>query len=509
MGSGPSVLVIGAGFGGIGVAVELQRNGFDDVVVLERASDLGGVWRENTYPGAACDVPSPLYSYSFEPKPDWPQRYSGQAAIHDYLRGVARRHGLLDRIRFGAQVTEAVFDERPDGAAARANGGGAVAGADTAAPGAGRWTVRTAEGNTYVADVLVSAVGQLSRPAMPDIPGVDTFTGAAFHSALWDHDVDLTGKRVACIGTGASAVQYIPRIQPRVEHLTVFQRSAAWVLPKFDTDYTPVQHTLFARIPGMLSAERLGWWTLAEVSSLGLVDAPWIASLVSRIAARHLRKQVPDPALRAKLTPDYPIACKRVLFSGDYFPALTQPNVTVATEAITEITPTGVRTADGTVHEADVIIYGTGFKGTEFLWPMRVRGRGGRELSAAWAEGAHAFYGMTVPGFPNMFMVYGPNTNLGVGSIIAMIETQARYIRQAVELLADRPGHVIEVDAAREERFNRELRERLDRSPWNFCSSWYRDAAGRITNNWPGTVTSYRRRVRTLDPDDYLLTPAS
>jgi len=500
MNPGPSVLVIGAGFGGIGVAIELRRNGFDDFTVLERAADLGGVWRENTYPGAACDVPSPLYSYSFEPKPDWPQRYSGQAAIHEYLRDVAHRHGLFERIRFGAQVTEAVFDEAPAGDGPGGNG---------ATPGAARWTVRTADGETRIADVLVAAVGQLSRPAMPDIPGMDRFTGPAFHSALWDHGVDLTGKRVACIGTGASAIQYVPQIQPRAEHLTVFQRSAAWVLPKFDTDYTPVQHKLFAKIPGMLSAERLGWWTLAEISSLGLVDAPWIASVVTRIATRHLRKQVPDPALREKLTPDHPIACKRVLFSEDYFPALTQPNVTLETESITEITANGVRTADGTVHPADVIIYGTGFKGTEFLWPMRVRGRDGRDLSAAWADGAHAFYGMAVPDFPNLFMIYGPNTNLGVGSIIAMIESQARYVCQAVRLLADRPGHVLEVKAEREDEFNQDLQDRLDRSPWHFCSSWYRNAAGRITNNWPGTVTSYRRRVRTLDPGDYLLTPTT
>ncbi|WP_040794440.1 flavin-containing monooxygenase [Nocardia higoensis] len=507
MGPAPSVLVIGAGFGGIGVAIELRRHGFDEVTILERAGDLGGVWRENTYPGAACDVPSPLYSYSFEPKPDWPQRYSGQAAIHDYLREVARRHGLLERIRFGAQVTEAVFDERQAGHDGQPGADGD--GQGRAAPGAGRWTVRTTDGNTYRADVLIAAVGQLSRPAMPDIPGVDSFRGASFHSALWDHEVDLAGKRVACIGTGASAVQYVPRIQPQVEHLTLFQRSAAWVVPKFDTDYTPMQHKLFARIPGALSVERLGWWTLAEFLSLGLVEAPWIASVVTKIATRHLRKQVSDPVLRDKLTPDYPIACKRVLFSEDYFPALTQPNVTVETEPITEITETGVRTADGTVHEADVIIYGTGFKGTEFLWPMRVRGRDGRELSSAWAGGAHAYYGMAVPDFPNMFMIYGPNTNLGVGSIIAMIETQARYIGQAVRLLAERPGHVLEVKAEREEKFNRDLQDRLDRTPWNFCSSWYRDAAGRITNNWPGTVTSYRRRVRTLDPDDYLLAPAS
>ncbi|WP_433681124.1 flavin-containing monooxygenase [Nocardia sp. CA-119907] len=482
-GERPSVIVIGAGFGGIGMAIELRRNGFENVAVLERSTDIGGVWRENTYPGAACDVPSPLYSFSYEPKPDWPQRYSGRVAIHDYLRTVAKRHRLLEDIHFGAEVTEAEFDDT-----------------------SGRWTVRTRDGAARTADVLISAVGQLSRPALPNIPGIDSFTGQAFHSAEWDHGVELTGKRVACIGTGASAIQYIPEIQPKVEHLTLFQRTPAWVLPKFDTDYTPIQHKLFARLPGALLVERFGWWAIAEFVALGLVEFPWIARMVGRIATKHLAEQVPDPGLRAKLTPDYPIGCKRGLFSNDYYPALTESNVRVETTAITEIVPNGVRTADGTVHEADVIIYGTGFKGTEFLWPMHIYGRGGRELSDAWEGGAHAYYGITVPDFPNLFLVYGPNTNLGVGSIIYMIESQARYIRQAVQLLAARPGHVLEVRQEAEAQFNTAVQQRLARTPWNFCSSWYRTDSGRITNNWPGRQLAYRRRVRKLRADDYELT---
>ncbi|MEU4341442.1 NAD(P)/FAD-dependent oxidoreductase [Nocardia sp. NPDC023852] len=483
-GNGPSILIIGAGFGGIGMAIELRRHGLDDITILERAADLGGVWRENTYPGAACDVPSPLYSYSFEPKPDWPQRYSGRVAIHGYLRRVAERHGVLDLIRFDTAVTGAEFDDAT-----------------------GRWTVRTADGGTRIVDVLISAVGQLSRPAMPSIPGIDTFTGPSFHSAEWDHDVALTGKRVACVGTGASAVQFIPKIQPQVAHLTLFQRTPAWVVPKFDTDYSPIQHSLFARVPGALLVERFGWWSIAELISLGLVEFPAIARLVARIASEHLARQVEDPQLRAELTPDYPVGCKRALFSNDYYPALTQPNVQVETTAIAEITPEGVRTADGVVHEADVIIYGTGFKGTEFLWPMNIYGRAGRKLSDVWADGAHAYYGISVPDFPNLFLVYGPNTNLGVGSIIYMIESQTRYIRQAVQLLADRPGHCLDVRADREATFNTALQQRLARTPWNFCSSWYRNSAGRITNNWPGSQTRYRRSIRKLDPTAYILTP--
>ncbi|WP_083897648.1 flavin-containing monooxygenase [Nocardia vinacea] len=482
-GERPSVIIIGAGFGGVGMAIELRRNGFDDIAILERGTDIGGVWRENTYPGAACDVPSPLYSFSYEPKPDWPQRYSGQAAIHDYLRGIAQRHRLLEAIHFGAEVTDAEFDDS-----------------------SGRWTVRTKDGTARTADVLISAVGQLSRPALPNIPGIDTFTGQAFHSAEWDHGVELAGKRVACIGTGASAIQYIPEIQPRVEHLTLFQRTAAWVLPKFDTDYTPVQHKLFARLPGALLVERFGWWAIAEFIALGLVEFPWIVRLVAKIASKHLEVQVPDPELRAKLTPDYPIGCKRGLFSNNYYPALLEPNVQVETTAITEIVPNGVRTADGTVHEAEVIIYGTGFKGTEFLWPMNIYGRAGRKLSDAWQGGAHAYCGITVPDFPNLFLVYGPNTNLGVGSITYMIESQARYIRQAVQLLAERPGHVLEVRPEAEAQFNTAVQQRLARTPWNFCSSWYRTASGRITNNWPGPQLAYRRRVRKLKAADYELT---
>ncbi|RJO78898.1 NAD(P)/FAD-dependent oxidoreductase [Nocardia panacis] len=480
----PTILVIGAGFGGIGAAIELRRGGFTEITILERAADLGGVWRDNSYPGAACDVPSPLYSYSYEPKPDWPQRYSGREAIHAYLREVSERHGLGERIVFGAEVTAAEFD-------------------------AGRWRVRTADGTVRTADVLICAVGQLARPRIPEIPGLDTFAGPAFHSARWRHDVDLTGKRVACIGTGASAIQYIPEIQPRVEHLTLFQRTPAWVVPKFDTEYSPIQHRLFAKVPGALLVERFGWFALTEFLSLGLVELPVIARVVAQLGRRQLRRQVPDAELRAKLTPDYPVGCKRVLFSNEYFPALTQPNVAVQTAPIIEIRPDGVRTADGVTHPADVLIYGTGFKSTEFLWPMDIHGRDGRELTEVWRDGAHAHLGITVPEFPNLFLLYGPNTNLASGSIIYMIESQARYIRQAVQLLADHPGHCLEVRADPERDFNTALQRRIERSPFTFCTSWYRNAAGLVTNNWPGSQTAYRRRTRHLNPADFTVTPAA
>ncbi|MEV0464298.1 NAD(P)/FAD-dependent oxidoreductase [Nocardia tengchongensis] len=479
----PKIIIIGAGFGGLGMAIELQRNGFREFTILEKAADLGGVWRENTYPGAACDVPSPLYSFAHEPKPRWRQRYSTREDIWEYMHGVADRHRLREHIVFGAEVTEAEFDETT-----------------------GQWTVHTADGVARTADVLISAVGQLSRPALPPIPGIERFAGESFHSAQWDHKVELAGKRVACIGTGASAIQYIPEIQPKAAHLTVFQRTAAWVLPKFDTDYKPVHQRVLVSIPGMPVAERLTWWLLAEFVALGLVEFPGIVRGVSRIAEHHLEEQVSDPALRAKLTPDYPIGCKRGLFSNDYYPAMCEPNVTLETTAISEIVPEGIRTADGVLHEADVIIYGTGFKGTEFLWPMKIRGRGARNLDDAWDGGAHAYLGITVPEFPNLFLVYGPNTNLGVGSIIYMIESQTHYIRRALQLLGEHPRTYLEVRPDPEHSYNDALQHRLARTPWNFCTSWYRTPSGRITNNWPGTTRSYRRRTRDLHLPDYTFT---
>ncbi|MFI2478792.1 flavin-containing monooxygenase [Nocardia xishanensis] len=479
--STPSIIIIGAGFAGLGMALELRRAGLENFTILERAADLGGVWRENTYPGAACDVPSPLYSWSYEPKSDWPRRFSEQRDIHGYMRGVADKHDLARYIRFGTEVTDAEFDERT-----------------------GRWQISTADGTRLSADILIPAVGQLSRPALPNLPGIDTFTGPAFHSAEWNHDIDLTGKRVACIGTGASAIQYIPRIQPKVEHLTLFQRSAAWVLPKRDVEYSALHHALFKYFPPSRWAERFAIWSFFEVLALALTDIPAIKTPVIALADRHREQQVPDPELRAKLTPDYAAGCKRGLFSNEYFPALAQSNVTVETTAIEAVTPTGIRTVDGVEHQVDVIIYGTGFKGTEFLAPMNIYGVGGRKLADVWGDaGARAYLGLSVPYFPNLFMMYGPNTNVGSGSIIYMLESQARYIRQVVQYLTEHPGRYLAARAKVEQDWDDWLQRRLKDTPWNFCSSWYRNAAGRITNNWPGATVLYRWKTRTFDPSDY------
>ena len=478
--NGPSVLIVGTGFGGIGTAVELKRAGFTGFTILESAAGPGGVWRDNTYPGAACDIPSPLYSFSFEPNPRWPKRFSHQPDILGYLRRVIAKYGLEPHIRYRTEVTAAAFDEER-----------------------GVWRVETRGGETYEATVFVPAVGQLSRPALPDIPGQDRFAGDAFHSARWDHGVEPAGKRVAVVGTGASAIQFVPELRKHAKHVTVFQRTPPYVLAKSDPSYRRWQHWLFEHLPATQLLGRLRIFLLAEYATYAMTRHPVLAKLFELRTAQLRRRHVKDPALRAKLEPAYPLGCKRILFSNDYLPALAQPNVDVETRRISEITEKGVRVEDGTELPADVLVYGTGFAATDFLGGLEVRGLGGRSLHDAWSGGARAYLGITVPGFPNMFCVYGPNTNLGAGSIIYMIERQARYIRQAVEQLA-RPGvSYVDVRPDVEERYDREVQKRLGRSVWSACTSWYRQADGRVTTNWPGLVTEYDRRTRRFDVADF------
>ena len=478
----PSVLIVGTGFGGIGTAIELKRAGFTDFTLLERAEEPGGVWRDNTYPGAACDIPSPLYSFSYEPNPHWPRRYSEQPDIHAYLRRVIAKYGLEPHIRYGAEVTSAAFDE------------------DSAT-----WRVETSDGDTLTADVFVPAVGQLSRPVLPDIPGRDSFAGPAFHSARWDHGADLRGKRVAVIGTGASAIQFVPEIRKHAEHVTVFQRTPPYILAKNDTGYRAWQRRLFERLPATQLFGRLRIFLLAEYATYAMTRHPLLAKPFELRTAQLRRRHIKDPALRAKLKPDYPLGCKRILFTNDYLPALAAPNVDVETAKISEITANGVRTGDGVEHEADVLVYGTGFAAKDFLGKIKVLGLGGRSLAETWSGGARAYLGIAVPGFPNMFCVYGPNTNLGAGSIIYMIERQARYIRQAVELLA-RPGvSYMDVHEEVEARYDAEIQGRLGGTVWSACESWYRREDGRVTTNWPGLVSEYDRRTRLLDAADYRL----
>ncbi|WP_183653665.1 flavin-containing monooxygenase [Prauserella isguenensis] len=481
-----TALIVGAGFGGIAMAIELRRHGIDDVVILEQAADVGGVWRENSYPGAGCDVPSPLYSFSFAGVTRWPRRYARQPDILAYLQRVAREYGITDRIRFGREVASAEFDET-----------------------SARWLVRTTGGEEYETTAFIPAVGQLSRPSYPDIPGRETFRGRAFHSAEWDHDCDLTGKRVAVIGTGASAIQFVPEIRPQVGRMTVFQRSAQYILPKRDHAYDRWYHLPLRALPALQKLDRLGFWLYAEFAQECLSRWRVFTPLFARQATRHLREKVADPRLRERLTPDYALGCKRVLFSNDYLPALTDSTVDLVTDDVAEITPEGVRTADGTLHEADVIIYGTGFAAQDLLAPMKIHGLGHRPISDAWSDGARAHLGITVPGFPNMFLMYGPNTNLGGGSIVHMLESQARYIRDAVSKLRARPGRYLDVRPEAERAWDAMVQGRLTRSVWTRCRSWYRAAGGRVVSNWPGRTREYRTRTRRVRLADFRIGSAT
>lgn len=483
---GPRVVIVGAGFGGLGAARELRRRGIDDIVVLERAASVGGVWRDNTYPGAACDVPSPLYSWSWALNPRWSHRYCGQAEILGYLRDVAAREGLADLVVTGTTVTDVVLDETGS------------------AGDSPRWRVITDDQTVREADLVVAAVGQLSNPVVPDLPGVDSFEGPVFHSARWRHDVDLRGRRVAVVGTGASAVQFVPGIVEEVGSMTIFQRSAPYVVPRPDTEYGGLHRRVFDRVPGLLGLERRAVFAATELLNGALEGKRrWSGPAMRLIETAwrlHLRRQVRDHGLRGRLRPDHPIGCKRILFSNTWYPALARDHVEVVTGGVAAVEPDGVRTDDGVHHPADVLIWGTGFQATDFLAGIEVRGRDGRSLHEHWDDGARAHLGLAMPGFPNLAVVYGPNTNLGGSSIIAMMEAQAGWIAEVAVRLRDGASEV-EVRTQVAEAFDAEMQARLRTSVWAGCQSWYHDG-DRISTNWPGTVSEYRRRTATVDWDE-------
>jgi cation diffusion facilitator CzcD-associated flavoprotein CzcO len=476
-----SALVVGAGFGGIAVAIALRREGVRDITILERGDAVGGVWHHNTYPGAACDVPSHLYSYSFAPNPLWGRRFAEQPEIQRYVQDTARRFGVLDDVRLGVEASGAAWDSP-----------------------AGEWEVQTSDG-TIRADMFVAACGQLTRPAIPRVERMDEFVGPAFHSSRWWHELDLSGLRVGVVGTGASAIQLVPAIAGAVRSLTVFQRTPPWVLPKLDRAYGPLAHSAFQRMPALQRAGRLGWWTLMQAAIAGFVGREQLLAPLAGAARANLRMQVPDPVLRARLTPDYSIGCKRILLSSDWYPALTRPNVEVVSAPIARAYEQGLELADGSTREMDVIIFGTGFQTREFVAPMEVTGRGGVTLEQTWDGLPHAWDGLSVPGFPNMFLMYGPNTFGGSGSALYMLESQARHIAAAVRAMGDGGGRVIEVRAEAPARFMSELRERQRRTVWatGGCSSWYVDEQGRDPTNWPGYTIEYRRRTARVDPAVY------
>jgi cation diffusion facilitator CzcD-associated flavoprotein CzcO len=477
------IAIIGAGHSGICLGMKLRQAGIEEFVILEKAATLGGTWRDNTYPGASCDAPSFLYSFSFAQKTDWSRRFAWQPELLAYAAECAVSAGLLPHVRFNAEVTAARFDETRD-----------------------LWSIELADGSTLEARYLVTAVGQLHHPAIPELPGRHSFAGPQFHSARWDHTVDLTGKHVAVIGNAASAVQFVPQIAPQVSRLTIFQRSANWLLPRKDRLYSPRLHRTMARWPWLAKLRHdWQWFFFGEVQLTPLMKrvrpVQWAAR---QYAMRHLRRQVRDPKLREKLVPDYPIGARRVLFNDDYYPALGRRNVRLVTEPIESIAAGGVRTRDGELHGADVIVYATGFKATDFLAPMRFSGLGGRSLAEEWRHGAHAYLGVTVSGFPNFFMLYGPNTNLGHNSILVMIEAQAGYIVQAIGQMTTRGTRRLDVRRDIMDEYNLRLQQDLAKSVWAAAkSSWYKLADGTITNNWPHSTMRYRRLLRRFDPDAY------
>ena len=477
----PTIAIVGAGFGGLCLAIQLARAGIRSFTVYERASDVCGTWRENTYPGAACDVPSHLYSFSFERKHDWSRAFAEQPEILAYLRWCARKYGILDHIRFETTVARAAYDEERN-----------------------RWTLELGDGTRAEADVFVSACGQLNRPSIPAIPGRETFAGVAFHSARWRHDVDLREKRIAVIGTGASAVQFVPQIAPLAASLTLFQRSAPYVIPKPDRAYGERDHRLFAALPIVQYLNRARKYVGHESRVVAFSYVKAAMGPTKTVFEKHLAAHVSDPVLRAKVTPDYPMGCKRIMLSNDYYASLARPNVDVVTEPIARIEPAGVVTADGRLRDAEVIIYGTGFTATDFLTPMRVTGRDGRDLHEEWRHGAEAYLGITVSGFPNFFMVYGPNTNLGHNSIVYMIEAQVAYVMNALALLEHGVVRCLDVRPAVQTAFNERLQRKIRATVWSDgCTSWYLTASGKNTVNWPDFTFAYKRRTRRVDLRHY------
>jgi cation diffusion facilitator CzcD-associated flavoprotein CzcO len=476
------VAIIGSGFAGLGMAIRLKREGIDDFVVLERGDDVGGTWRENTYPGCQCDVPSHVYSFSFMPNPDWSRTYSHQPEILDYLRRCAADGDLERHLRLECELVDAAWEEDRR-----------------------RWRLHTSRG-VLTADLLVAGTGPLTEPAVPAIRGLESFRGAVFHSAAWDHDYELRGKRVAVVGTGASSIQFVPQIQPEVEAMIVFQRTPPWVLPHRDRRISRLERRLYRVFPPAQWLARGLAYLSREPLVLGLVHRPSLLAGLERMARRHLAKQVADPELQRRLRPSYRIGCKRILQSNDWYPALTKPNVEVVTTGIAEVREKGVVDVDGNLHEVDAIILGTGFNVFDPPIAHRIRGRD-EVLAGAWARGMEAYYGAAVAGFPNLFLLVGPNTGLGHNSMVHMIESQLNYVLDCLRTMEARGAASVEVRPEVQSAYNDELQQRLQGTVWNAggCASWYIDAEGKNRSIWPRPTWTFRRRTRRFDVESYRL----
>ncbi|TDU31071.1 cation diffusion facilitator CzcD-associated flavoprotein CzcO [Panacagrimonas perspica] len=479
-------LIVGTGFAGLGMAIKLKEEGQDDFVILERAADVGGTWRDNNYPGCACDVQSHLYSFSFEQNPDWSRMFAKQGEIWAYLRACSEKHGLAPHLRFGADVTSARWNDELQ-----------------------KWSVSTRDGRTFTGRVLISGMGGLSNPVIPDLKGKSKFKGAQFHSAQWRHDVDLSGKRVAVIGTGASAIQFVPQIQKLAGRVDLYQRTPPWIVPKPDRAISAIERRLFKRFPLLQNLYRKGIYWMLESRILGFTVDPRLMKLFEVVARSHIKRQVKDPVLRAKLTPDYTIGCKRILISDDYYPALTQANVEVIADGVREIRANSVVADDGTEREVDVIIWGTGFQTADPVPRGVFFGRNGIDILDAWKNGAEAYKGTSVAGFPNLFFIVGPNTGLGHSSMVFMIESQVGYISDALKTMRQRSVATVEVRPEALREYNDRLQSRIGKAVWNTggCQSWYLDRNGRNVTLWPGATWQFRRQTRRFDIERYVSEP--
>jgi cation diffusion facilitator CzcD-associated flavoprotein CzcO len=476
------ILIVGGGFSGIGMAIRLMERGIDDFVILDRAPDVGGTWQVNDYPGCRCDVPSHLYSFSFAPNPEWSQTYSARAEIRDYLRDVADRFGVRPHLRTGVEVTAATWQED-----------------------AQRWDVETSQGH-YTANVVVSAMGPLTEPKIPDIPGLDSFDGEVMHSARWNHDYDLSGKRVASIGTGASAIQYVPEVQPIVEQLYVLQRTAPWVVPHQGRSITDAERALYRSVPAAQKLVRGAVYGSKEVLIVGLVKKPELLRVLEKLAGAHRRRQISDPVLRERVTPDYALGCKRIVPSNRWYRALAAPNVELVTAGLRAVNGRQIIDTTGTAREVDAIIFGTGFHVTDMPAARQVRGRGGVLLADVWQGSPRAYLGTSIPGFPNFFMLLGPNTGLGHSSMVYMIESQLEHVSQAIGSLLETGATTIEVRPEAHRAFNAEVDARMRGTVWDVggCTSFYLDASGRNATLWPDWTWRFRRKARHFDRDAYL-----
>ncbi|MES2885353.1 MAG: NAD(P)/FAD-dependent oxidoreductase [Pseudomonadota bacterium] len=480
------VAIIGTGFAGLGMAMKLKEAGMNDFVLLEKAGEVGGTWRDNHYPGCACDVPSHLYSFSFAQNPEWSRLFSPQPEIFSYLKRVTDERGIREHIRFNNTLSEARWDEA-----------------------AGVWQLSTAEGHSYTARIVVSGMGGLSRPAYPQgIKGLENFKGKTFHSQDWDHAYDLAGKRVAVFGTGASAIQFVPQIQKKAARIDLYQRTPPWIIGKPDRPVSEGAQRLFKKLPFVQSMLRNTIYLVLEARAFGFVVNPRLMAIDDRMARKHLARQVKDPALRKKLTPDYKIGCKRVLISNDYYPAVAKPNVALVTEGIQQVKAHSVIDGNGVEREVDAIIFGTGFQATDPVPAKMIFGKGGVDLLDTWQDGPEAYKGTTIAGFPNLFLIVGPNVGLGHSSMVYMIESQVAYVMAALKTMKQIDKPVFEVKAEKQAEFNAKLQEKTQGTVWNTggCKSWYlHPKSGKNVTLWPGFTWQFRNETKKFDAEAYEL----